>query len=48
LWPKLIHKIVSRRLNAKDGEAWPDVTPNNAKMHQWFVGKCLQHKNWCS
>ena len=24
-----------------------DLSDNNAKMHQWFVGKCLMDETWC-
>ena len=27
----------------------PDkLSTNNAKMHQWFIGKCMQSSTWCN
>lgn len=34
-------------LKTKEDDAWKDLTQNNAKMHQWFIGKCLHDKKWC-
>jgi len=28
-------------------DPWSHLSSSNAKMHQWFLGKCLINKSWC-
>jgi tubulin monoglycylase TTLL15 len=46
---RIYPKVVSTQSNALSlrNEAWKELTDNNAKMHQWFVGKCIMDQQWC-
>ena len=43
IYPKAI--TYDKATELKDHK-W-DLSNNNAKMHQWFIGKCLMDELWC-
>ena len=42
-------KITSYKeaVELKKNNDWDDLSNNNHKMHQWFLGKCLMDEQWC-
>ena len=43
VYPKPLSKDEAIELKKHNSE----LSDNNAKMHQWFVGKCLMDELWC-
>ncbi len=40
-------RTLEKAMDVKNNQEWSELTDNNAKMHQWYVGKCLMDELWC-